>query len=409
MGELPVEQAAQPAIVDHVVAGAEIAMAEHQAGRLRCIAVEPADDVFERRPRHRQVVEVTAHLRRLLATRCETGQRQAVDDRDAGRRRRQPVQPGELAAEFACERLAKSGQTGVAYQLAGLGVAGKASDHHERRANDRQIRRCGDWLRHRHANLVGSADDLEFGDPVVAHRHPGGGIGPQYPVMAAGQPAAVDIGDDVPVLADGAARQQRCRADGNGAGVDRAGDERLQRPSLVAAKGSRSRFRIGGVRHRYLFERSGTGWRREIASEQSAFRVMPKSGVIVDTACRGARLLQPAESRRQRSAVGNFHARLDFAGYRPHCPPQLVASRRPQPTQQRMFMAKEELLEFPGIVTELLPNATFRVKLENDHEVIAHTAGRMRKNRIRVLAGDKVTVEMTPYDLTKGRITYRFK
>ncbi len=73
------------------------------------------------------------------------------------------------------------------------------------------------------------------------------------------------------------------------------------------------------------------------------------------------------------------------------------------------YMAKEELLEFPGTVTELLPNATFRVKLENDHEIIAHTAGRMRKNRIRVLAGDKVLVEMTPYDLTKGRITYRYK
>jgi translation initiation factor IF-1 len=72
-------------------------------------------------------------------------------------------------------------------------------------------------------------------------------------------------------------------------------------------------------------------------------------------------------------------------------------------------MSKEELLEFPGFVVELLPNATFRVKLENDHEIIAHTAGKMRKNRIRVLAGDKVLVEMTPYDLTKGRITYRFK
>ena len=72
-------------------------------------------------------------------------------------------------------------------------------------------------------------------------------------------------------------------------------------------------------------------------------------------------------------------------------------------------LAKEELLEFPGVVTELLPNATFKVKLENDHEIIAHTAGKMRKNRIRVLAGDQVTVEMTPYDLTKGRITYRQK
>jgi translation initiation factor IF-1 len=75
----------------------------------------------------------------------------------------------------------------------------------------------------------------------------------------------------------------------------------------------------------------------------------------------------------------------------------------------RRPMSKEELLEFPGFVVELLPNATFRVKLENDHEIIAHTAGKMRKNRIRVLAGDKVLVEMTPYDLTKGRITYRFK
>jgi translation initiation factor IF-1 len=77
--------------------------------------------------------------------------------------------------------------------------------------------------------------------------------------------------------------------------------------------------------------------------------------------------------------------------------------------QTRIKMAKEELLEFPGIVVELLPNATFRVKLENEHEIIAHTAGKMRKNRIRVLAGDNVLVEMTPYDLTKGRITYRFK
>jgi translation initiation factor IF-1 len=72
-------------------------------------------------------------------------------------------------------------------------------------------------------------------------------------------------------------------------------------------------------------------------------------------------------------------------------------------------MAKEELLEFPGVVKELLPNATFLVELENGHTIIAHTAGKMRKNRIRVLAGDKVQVEMTPYDLTKGRINYRFK
>lgn len=72
-------------------------------------------------------------------------------------------------------------------------------------------------------------------------------------------------------------------------------------------------------------------------------------------------------------------------------------------------MAKEELIEFNGAVVELLPNAMFRVKLENEHEILAHTAGKMRKHRIRVLVGDRVTVEMTPYDLTKGRITFRFK
>jgi translation initiation factor IF-1 len=72
-------------------------------------------------------------------------------------------------------------------------------------------------------------------------------------------------------------------------------------------------------------------------------------------------------------------------------------------------LAKEELLEMRGRVVELLPNAMFRVQLENDHEILGHTAGKMRKNRIRVLVGDEVLVELTPYDLTKGRITYRFK
>ena len=72
-------------------------------------------------------------------------------------------------------------------------------------------------------------------------------------------------------------------------------------------------------------------------------------------------------------------------------------------------MAKEGVIEFSGIVEALLPNAMFRVKLDNDHEILAHTSGKMRKNRIRVLLGDKVTVEMTPYDLTKGRITFRYK
>jgi translation initiation factor IF-1 len=94
---------------------------------------------------------------------------------------------------------------------------------------------------------------------------------------------------------------------------------------------------------------------------------------------------------------------------RAFCIPALSEPSAGQPAPRRNHMAKEELLEFPGIVTELLPSAMFRVKLENDHEIIAHTAGKMRKNRIRVLEGDKVLVEMTPYDLTKGRITYRFR
>ena len=71
-------------------------------------------------------------------------------------------------------------------------------------------------------------------------------------------------------------------------------------------------------------------------------------------------------------------------------------------------MSKQEVLEFKGKVMELLPNAMFRVKLENEHIVTAHAAGKLRKNRIRVLQGDNVTVEVTPYDLTKGRIIFRF-
>ena len=72
-------------------------------------------------------------------------------------------------------------------------------------------------------------------------------------------------------------------------------------------------------------------------------------------------------------------------------------------------MIKEESLKFTASVIELLPNAMFKVKLENNHEVLAHTSGRIRKNRIRILVGDKVDIEMTPYDLTKGRIVFRHK
>ncbi|WP_265089859.1 MULTISPECIES: translation initiation factor IF-1 [Psychrobacter] len=72
-------------------------------------------------------------------------------------------------------------------------------------------------------------------------------------------------------------------------------------------------------------------------------------------------------------------------------------------------MAKDEIIEFEGEVIDTLPNTLFKVRLENGHEIIAHISGKMRKHYIRILTGDKVKVEMTPYDLTKGRITYRGK
>ena len=72
-------------------------------------------------------------------------------------------------------------------------------------------------------------------------------------------------------------------------------------------------------------------------------------------------------------------------------------------------MAKEELLEFDGTVTEVLPDGHFRVKLDNDHEVLAYTSGKMRKFRIRTGVGDRVIVEMSPYDLSRGRISFRHK
>jgi translation initiation factor IF-1 len=95
-------------------------------------------------------------------------------------------------------------------------------------------------------------------------------------------------------------------------------------------------------------------------------------------------------------------ARLDLPAAPAHVPRRIA-------DQQRGWMSKEDMIEFSGTVTELLPNAMFRVKLDNEHVILAHTSGKMRKNRIRVLAGDRVNVEMTPYDLSKGRITFRFK
>ena len=72
-------------------------------------------------------------------------------------------------------------------------------------------------------------------------------------------------------------------------------------------------------------------------------------------------------------------------------------------------MPKEELLEFDGIVIEVLPDSNYRVKLDNEHDVLAYAAGKMKKNRIRTLAGDRVIVEMSPYDLDRGRISFRHK
>lgn len=72
-------------------------------------------------------------------------------------------------------------------------------------------------------------------------------------------------------------------------------------------------------------------------------------------------------------------------------------------------MAKEDMLEFDGVVLERLPDARYRIRLDNGHETLAYTSGRVKKNRIRILAGDRVTIEMTPYDLTKGRINFRHK
>jgi translation initiation factor IF-1 len=70
-------------------------------------------------------------------------------------------------------------------------------------------------------------------------------------------------------------------------------------------------------------------------------------------------------------------------------------------------MAKEEAIQMEGVVTDTLPNTTFRVELDNGHTITAHISGKMRKHYIRILTGDRVTVELTPYDLTKGRIVYR--
>ncbi len=114
-----------------------------------------------------------------------------------------------------------------------------------------------------------------------------------------------------------------------------------------------------------------------------------------------------AHARSVAMRLGQPRPRLTQQRLRHHVPPRNRRLRRPGLT--RACMSKEDMIEFSGTVQELLPNAMFRVKLDNEHSILAHTSGKMRKNRIRVLAGDRVNVEMTPYDLSKGRITFRFK
>lgn len=82
---------------------------------------------------------------------------------------------------------------------------------------------------------------------------------------------------------------------------------------------------------------------------------------------------------------------------------------RQPPNQGGNCLSKQDMIEIEGVVVDALPNATFKVQLQNGHEILAHISGKLRMNFIRILPGDKVTVEMSPYDLTKGRITWRSK
>lgn len=89
--------------------------------------------------------------------------------------------------------------------------------------------------------------------------------------------------------------------------------------------------------------------------------------------------------------------------------PTATRSQNEPPIDLEITMAKEELIQFEGLVTEILPDARYRVQLDAGHEIVAYTAGKMKKNRIKTLAGDRVTVEMSPYDLEKGRLIFRHK
>ena len=84
-----------------------------------------------------------------------------------------------------------------------------------------------------------------------------------------------------------------------------------------------------------------------------------------------------------------------------------LPGRRAPPKEKFTLMAKEELIEMQGVVNEVLPDSRYRVTLDNGHQLVAYSAGKMKKNHIRILAGDRVTLELSPYDLSKGRISFR--
>ncbi len=99
----------------------------------------------------------------------------------------------------------------------------------------------------------------------------------------------------------------------------------------------------------------------------------------------------------------------DFVPLRPRVARCARSSNRSQFEESHLPKPKEDAIVLEGTVVEPLPNAMFRVELENGHKVLAHSSGKMRMHRIRILPGDKVQVEITPYDLNRGRITYRYK
>ena len=170
---------------------------------------------------------------------------------------------------------------------------------------------------------------------------------------------------------------------------------------------------VGGTNH--VLPTSGTA---RFASGLSVHDFMKRTSWIESDAAalRGVGPAAVALARAEgleahaRSVALRLAAALDQDGSNPHVPAHSPA-RRPDASFPRLknTMSKEDMIEFSGTVMELLPNAMFKVKLDNEHTILAHTSGKMRKNRIRVLAGDRVNVEMTPYDLSKGRITFRFK